>query len=271
METGLLAPIVFLVGLVAGSFSNVCIYRLPRGESVVWPPSHCPHCSHKLKFWDLVPVLSYVLLRGKCRYCRGKISGRYAVVELATALIFLEMLLKVGVSWTLLPLWVIGSGLIITFFIDLEHGVVLDSTVAFIGGAGLLMGLVMQYGTHELESHSLVPRAVVGSVGAAGVFFAVKMIFTWIFRREAMGWGDVTLAAAIGTFVPFGYSFLAFFLVSIAGGFVVGMTLRALKVKGPWAEIPFGPFMAVGALAMLFFGDSLTALAAALYGLPKSG
>lgn len=268
MDKHIFAPIVFLVGLVAGSFNNVCIYRLPLGQSVVWPPSHCPQCGHKLGFWDLIPVLSYVFLRRKCRYCRGTISGRYAAVELATALFFLGALFKMGVSWPLFPLWIVGSGLIIIFFIDLEHGIVLDSTVLAVGGAGILIPVISTYVTHEVEAHGHVIRSLVGAAGGAAVFFAIKMVFTWVFRREAMGWGDVTLAAGIGTFVPFGYPFLAFFLVCIAAGFVVGMTLRALKVKGAWAEIPFGPFMAVAALAMLFFGPTLTALAAGLYGGP---
>lgn len=271
MDKGALAPIVFLVGLVAGSFNNVCIYRLPRGESVVWPPSHCPHCGHKLGFWDLIPVFSYVFLRGKCRYCRGKISGRYAAVELATALFFLGALFKFGATWALFPLWVIGSGLIVVFFIDLEQGIVLDSTVVAVGAAGILIPLINTYVTHEVQGHGHVVRSLVGAAGAAAVFLAIKVIFTWVFRREAMGWGDVTLAGAIGTFVPFGYPFLAFFLVCIAAGFVVGMPLRAFKVKGPWAEIPFGPFMVVAALAMLFFGRELTAFATALYGLPGAG
>ena len=266
-----LAPMAFLVGLVAGSFNNVCIYRLPRGESAVWPPSHCPHCNHKLGFWDLIPVFSYLFLRGKCRYCEGKISGRYAIVELATALFFLGMLFKIGVAWTLLPLWIIGCGLIIVFFIDLEEGIVLDSTVFAIGAAGILMDLVMRYGTHEVEGVGPVPRSVVGAVGAAAVFFTIRVIFGWVFRREALGWGDVTLAAAIGTFVPFGYPFLAFFLLTIVGGCAVAVPLRMLKVKGPWAEIPFGPFMVMAAVAMLLFGDSLTALAESLYAMPGTG
>jgi len=271
MEKELLVPIVFLFGLVAGSFSNVCIYRLPRGESIVWPPSHCPHCDHKLGLSDLIPVLSYVFLRGRCRYCQGKISGRYAVVELSTALIFLGILFTFGASWLLFPLWIISGGLIITFFIDLEQGIVLDPVVLAIAAAGISMNLVRTYATHEEQSLWVIPHSLVGALGAAAVFLFIKVLFTRVFRREAMGWGDVTLAAAIGTFVPFGYPFLAFFLASVVGGFLIGVPLRLLKVKGPWAEIPFGPFMVVGAFAMLFAGKWLTVLVARLYGFPAGG
>lgn len=271
VERDIFAPFVLLFGLVAGSFNNVCIYRLPRGESVVWPPSHCPHCGHRLGFWDLIPVFSYLFLRGRCRYCRSKITARYAIVEAATAAFFVGALLKVGVHWSLVPLFVMGCGLIITFFIDLEHGIVPDATVLAVGGAGIVMDLVMTYGTHEVPAQGLIPRSVVGALGAAGVFLAIKLIFTFVFRREAMGWGDVTLAGAIGTFVSFGYPFVAFLLASVAGGFVVGISLRLTKVKGPWAEIPFGPFMVAAAFAMLFAGKTLTSLAIALYGMPRVG
>jgi leader peptidase (prepilin peptidase)/N-methyltransferase len=198
---------VILLGLVVGSFLNVCICRLPQEKSIVFPPSHCPKCEHKLMVPDLFPVISYLFLRGKCRYCGETISIRYPVVEILTSMLFLAVFLKFGAGFDFFFHAVFISILIAIAFTDLETQTIHD----YFSFSGIAAGLL--YG---LYSGSLV-YSLYGIVIGAGFFFFVRVLGQFIYKREAMGEGDVLLAAMLGAF--FGPKGI---ILSIALSFLIG-------------------------------------------------
>lgn len=246
-----------LLGLAFGSFFNVCIYRIPRGMSIVAPPSHCPNCRKRIRPWDNIPVLSWLLLRGRCRDCRRPISPRYLLVELATAVLFLAVLARFGWSWATPAGWAFVSLLLVAAMIDLDHKI--------IPFAISIPGLVLGIGSALLPPARLVGALVGAGVGAAFVAFAWllwRYLLAGVFRRfgvdrkEGMGWGDLPLAAAIGAFLGWRSLVVALF-AAVLSGVVVGLLLRWLGRSGRGQEIPFGPFLALGGLVGLFFGHQL--------------
>jgi leader peptidase (prepilin peptidase) / N-methyltransferase len=261
------ALVFFVYGAVIGSFLNVCIWRLPREESVVRPPSHCPGCDRRLQAIDLVPLLSQVLLRARCRYCKTKISWRYFWVELLTALAFLALYLRFGPSgqWVeLIAGCLFTAVLIVVFFIDLEHYIIPDHAVY----AGVAIGVVkdlwlIHEGKHELwrtlpftNLMLPIPQSILGlAFGSLGLLLIAKLA-TLAFRKEAMGMGDVFLLAAMGANLSIPCLLLAFF-VAVFVGSAVGVGLMALRLKGRRDEVPFGPMLVVGTYVAMLFGEPL--------------
>ncbi|MGE5553010.1 MAG: prepilin peptidase [Betaproteobacteria bacterium] len=259
------ALFVLLLGLAVGSFLNVLIHRLPRGESVVWPGSRCPACGHPLSPADLVPLLSWAALRGRCRYCAAPLPARYPVVEAATALLYLALYLKFGWRWAFLPYGLLASLLVALTFIDLNHQLLPDALTLPGIGLGLAFGLgatlAQRAGIPSPFAVSLAHlpylfdplsfrAGVVGAAVGGGVILLV--IF---FSREGMGYGDAKLLAMIGAFVGWRGALGSLFLGAVAGS-AVGIWLLATKRKGRKDPIPFGPFLAFGCLFLLF-GDRL--------------
>jgi leader peptidase (prepilin peptidase) / N-methyltransferase len=246
--------IVFIFGLAMGSFFNVCIYRIPRNESLIFPPSHCPNCKKRIKAYDNIPVLSYILLFGKCRFCKKPISIRYPLVELLTGLLFAATVFKFGYSITLLRAIIFISFLIIVGFIDLEHLIApFRLTIP-----GLLVGLITAF---------LLPGFALSSfIGmfAGGLFvFLAWLLWRYLLRyllgikqKEGIGWGDLPLTAMIGAFLGWQYLLVALF-ASIFLGAIIGLVVRAVKKGKPGEPVPFGPFLALGSLISLFFGQSI--------------
>jgi len=264
---------VFLLGLTVGSFLNVCIYRLPRELSIISPPSHCPACGTRLSGMELIPLVSQLALRGRCRHCGAPISFRYFAVELVTALVFLGLFVAHGPSASFLAYATFAACLIAIFFIDLEHMLIPDQLVI----AGLACGLALDVYhigiSHELPRLPLpftswrlpLPASVQGIILGYLVFVAIELFSRVLFRKEGMGGGDMKLAAAIGAVLGPGLAGLSFILAVFSGA-VLGGTLLAVLGRKRIEYMPFGPFMAVWALAISFSPSLASAWARAAWG-----
>ncbi|MBC7346167.1 MAG: prepilin peptidase [Clostridia bacterium] len=235
--------IFFLLGIVVGSFLNVCIHRIPRGESLVFPPSRCPLCGHRLAPADLVPVLSYIWLEGRCRYCGQRISPRYPLVELATGLAFELLYRTCGLGPGLVTRLVLVSALLVVAFIDARHYRIPNEIVVFLA----IAGVALNFWTRELSWWQVPGGAAVGG----GILGALALL-----SRGGMGEGDVKLAAATGLYLGPGRQALAIFLAALFGA-VVGGVLVLLGRKRRRDPIPFAPFLAAGTMVACLWGDLL--------------
>jgi leader peptidase (prepilin peptidase)/N-methyltransferase len=236
------AIIAAIYGAVVGSFLNVCIYRLPRGESLVHPPSHCPTCDARLRPKDLVPVLSYLSLRGKCRYCKTRISPRYAVIEAITALLFLavwwslavrfgETLLTTPGLGLVLAVSIFAAAMLVTFMIDLDTTYVIEPVTWVAMAAGLVAEICIHVMRAEPIQFSLwgmtipyLPAAVPGMILGFVTFLAMNGFGWLIFRKPGMGLGDSYIGAAIGAMLGPGLAVLSFGMAVFLGA-LVGITL----------------------------------------------
>lgn len=267
-------PIWFLIavaavyGLAIGSFLNVVIYRLPRGLSLVRPPSHCPACGTVIRWFDNVPLLSYLTLLGRCRKCRTAISPRYPLIEAATAALVVAVLWRFGPyadgangTWTnaVLLSFVTAAALVLLLVllavIDLEHHLLPDVLTL----PGLILGLAGAAGASMLAVASPGPLSGLGDalIGAAlggAVPYAVILLYRWLRGVEGMGLGDVKLLAMIGAFLGWKGMLLTLGLGSAAGA-VVGIGLIAAKRGGRNTELPFGTFLCAATLVVLFWGE----------------
>lgn len=238
----LLALTLLPFGLVIGSFLNVVIHRVPRKESVVWPASHCPRCGAALRKRDNVPLLSYAVLRGRCRDCRGGISPRYPLVELATGLLFAAAAYRFGPSLELVGALVFICALISLGGTDLEHRLLPNALV--------LPALVAGLAVSAAADPSGWWTYPVAAVGVGGFLLALALVYP-----GGMGMGDVKMGAMLGAFLG-GYAALAVFLGALSGA-LAGGALIAVGRAGRRTRIPFGSFMALGGLAALFFGPGI--------------
>ena len=238
----------FFLGAMIGSFLNVCIYRIPKGESIVFPGSHCPHCQHPIPFYDNIPVLSYLWIKGKCRSCHHPISLQYPIVETVTAISSLLLFLTFGPSWSYLIYFAFTTALIVITVIDLYHQIIPD-VISLPGiGAGLLVSLVHPQITFF--------NSLFGVLLGGGSLFLVATVYQWLFKREGMGGGDVKLLAMIGAFLGWKAVILTILLSSLIGS-VTGVVLMLIKGKDFKYAIPFGPFLSLGAILSLFYGEKI--------------
>ncbi len=245
----LLIILVFVLGLAVGSFLNVCIYRLPAGESVVSPRSHCRACGAILGPLDLIPVVSYLLLRGSCRRCGAPFSARYALVELATGALFAWCLFAVGPQPALLRALVLASFLVVVAVIDYDHQLILDKVVAWLAGAGAVISLALVPSLAAVPS--LLLDMLLGGLLGGGVMLAIAVV-----TRGGMGGGDIKFFAALGLWFGWQLTLLALFLSFVIGG-VGGAVLLLFRLRGRKDFIPFGPFIAAGVFVTLLYGPSL--------------
>jgi leader peptidase (prepilin peptidase)/N-methyltransferase len=248
--------IIFVLGAVVGSFLNVCIYRMPRDESIVRPGSHCPGCNKPINWYDNIPILSYLILRARCRFCKVKISWQYPVVELLTAAVFLMIYYYFGLTWKLPVYLVFACGLIVSSFIDIWHRIIPDE----ISIGGLILGLICSYilpSMHGTLVHwrSLLLSAA-GAVIAGGVIFLMGLAGDFIFKKESLGGGDVKLLAAIGAFLGWERALMTFFIAPLFGA-VVGIIV---KLRTRESLIPYGPFLSLAALISLFWYKEIISL-----------
>lgn len=244
---------IFCLGATVGSFLNVCIYRMPRKESIIRPGSHCPHCKHKIAWYDNIPFLSYIALKGHCRYCGGRISFRYFVVELLTASLILFLSYHFGLSLLFWIYAVLCSSLIVVSFIDIDIQEIPDE----ISLSGILVGLVLSVIFPQLQgeaSHRLALfNSFLGVLAGGGAIYITGLIGNAIFRKESMGGGDVKLMAMIGAFIGWKLVLVAFLIAPFFGA-VVGIVL---KIKEGKSLIPYGPFLSLASLISIIWGEKI--------------
>ncbi|MBI2850726.1 MAG: prepilin peptidase [Chloroflexi bacterium] len=249
----LLILLFALLGLFVGSFLNVCIDRLPRGQSIISPPSHCPVCNRKLGVLDLIPVLSYLWLRGRCRSCRAPIPFRLPLVEGVTAFLFALLYSKLGLGLELAAFFVYVSFLVVIFVIDLEHQLVLDK----ISYPGMIVAFILSFFRPGIRTFSVFwPGLGIESALLGGALGLVVLALIVIVSRGGMGWGDVKMAALVGLMTGFPLVIVALLLSWIGGGLVAAVLLT-LRLKGRKDLLPFGTFLAVSALVTLLWGQSI--------------
>ena len=238
-----------LFGLALGSFLNVVIYRLPLKQSIVYPPSTCPHCKERIRVYDNLPLISYLLLLGRCRQCRHPISPQYPLVEAVTGIFSLALFLKLGASLEYVFFLLFGAALVAIAFIDLHHKIIPDALS--------LPGIVAGFAFSLIPSSPLSwMDSLIGIIGGGGFLLLVGIAFEKITGREGMGMGDVKMLAMIGAWMGW-RSLLFIILLSSLAGSLIGGAMLVLSRQGARARIPFGPFLALGTLFYLFFGNEL--------------
>jgi leader peptidase (prepilin peptidase)/N-methyltransferase len=247
---------VFVFGAIVGSFLNVCIHRMPREESIVNPPSHCPHCGARIQWRHNIPLITWLALRGKARCCGASITPRYFLVELITAALFLALWVKFGLAWVTPLYWLLVAGLIAATFIDFEHYIIPNEiTVGGIVVGLFLSGLVPALQGADSAGAALL-RSLAGMLTGGLALLAIAMAGERIFKKEAMGLGDVKFLAGIGAFLGWKAALFIIFSSSMIGG-VVGVTLVVGSKKGWGSRLPYGPYIAVAAVLWLFVGHEL--------------
>jgi leader peptidase (prepilin peptidase)/N-methyltransferase len=253
----MLFALFFLLGAVIGSFINVIADRLPEGKSITSPPSHCTGCQRELSTKDLIPIFSYLWLKGHCRYCGTTIPRRLFWVELGTAILFAFLYWHYGFSWELPLVALYCSLFIILSLIDLKHHIlpnkiVYPAVIFTIVIAAL--GSIFGFEPSAIAGHGfrlwIVDAAIGGSIGF------VLLLLPALLYRGGMGWGDIKLAALIGLITGFPLIFIAIILAIISGGLIAAILLL-LKIKGRKDAIPFGPFLCLATMATLFWGSNL--------------
>jgi leader peptidase (prepilin peptidase)/N-methyltransferase len=240
--------LLIVFSLSMGSFFNVVIHRLPRGESAISPGSHCPKCSHRIRFFENIPLLSFLVQNGKCRHCGESISWRYPVVEGLTALTVMSLFAVFGWSAELLVYGVLMLFLIPISFIDLETGFIPDKLTF----PASLLGIIFLFGFQIVNWKN----ALIGAV-SGGLFLLILMVLgKAVFKKDAMGMGDVKLLVMIGIYVGFPAVLFSLFLGSLAAFFIIllGLLLKKQSLK---STIPFGPFIAIGCLSYILVGKLL--------------
>jgi leader peptidase (prepilin peptidase)/N-methyltransferase len=239
---------IFWFGAIWGSFSNVVIYRMPKGESVVTPRSRCPSCSNPIQWYDNIPIISWLILRGKCRKCSAKISARYPLVEFLTGLIFALIFLKYGHQWVTLEYLVFAWGLITVSFIDLDLMILPDKFT--------LPGIVLGLAGAALNPEREFWPALAGMLMGGGFLWLIAYLYLLLRKEEGMGGGDIKLLAWIGAVL--GWTSIPFVVLgsSIIGS-VVGLVLAARSEAGLKSVIPFGPYLALAAIVYLLGGAAI--------------
>ncbi len=262
----------FSFGACVASFLNVCIWRLPRGESVVRPASHCPNCNAPIRWYQNIPIVSWLCLRGRCANCRKPISARYVIVETLGGLLCLVAYLHwalpfmlrrapaLGMVAALDPCtvaveWLVVTGLILGSFIDLDHFYLPDRVTI----GGMVLGVPLSFLVPELQCQTdrvaALCWSLCGLAGGFGFLWAVGAVFSRLFHKEALGFGDVKLIGAVGAF--FGpWAALFTIVASSVVGSAVGllMVMRGRAKLGGFTAVPYGPFLALGALAWMYWG-----------------
>ena len=263
--------IVFIFGSLVGSFLNVCVHRLPQGESVVKPSSHCPDCKKSIPWYDNIPLLSYIALRGRCRFCRQKISLRYLLIELITAAVFLLFFVRHGLGLNFFFYTIFVSGLIVATFVDIQHRIIPDEIS--LGGiaVGFLLSILKNV-IHPIKINLEVPLVSIflnpppildsflGILVGGGILYLTGKGFDLVYFKllkkppidgetESMGGGDIKLLAMIGAFLGWKAAILTFFMAPFFGA-IVGIINLAIKKEH---TIPYGPFLALAAFMVIFW------------------
>lgn len=244
---------VFIFGSLVGSFLNVCIYRLPKNKSIVFPSSYCPRCNKSIYWFDNIPIISFIFLKGRCRFCKEPISPRYITVEFLTALLFLGFFIIFGPGVKFVIYSIFGAVSIVASFIDLEYQIIPDE----ISIGGLFLGIILSaafpviHGAHSIKN-SLI-SSLVGAFVGGGSIFLTGIIGKFIFKKDAMGGGDVKFMAMFGAILGWQKVLLTFFIAPFFGS-VIGIIVL---IKNKEHLIPYGPFLSLAALVSLVYGDKI--------------
>jgi leader peptidase (prepilin peptidase) / N-methyltransferase len=234
---------VFVFGLIVGSFCNVVIYRLPLGNSIVTPGSRCRSCDNSIRPWDNIPIVSYFILNGRCRSCREPISVRYPIVEFTSGILYLTLYLKFGLSILFVIYALMASTLVVVALIDLDHKIIPN----IITLPGILAGLSL-----SLQLLPITPlTSLLGVLIGGALFYLIALI-----SKGGMGGGDIKLIAMIGAFLGWHGTLFTIFSSALLGA-VVGIMLMVLGKKGRKDKVPFGPFLSFGAILFMLSGDDL--------------
>lgn len=246
--------IIFIFGSIVGSFLNVCIYRIPRDISIILPSSRCPSCNISIRFYDNIPIIGYILLGGRCRYCRSRISIRYPLVEALNAVIYVLVAWRFGLGWQTPLLFAFCSAMIVITFIDLDFQIIPDSITLPGIVAGLIAGSLILPDPFDRISPLGFIGSVIGLLSGGILFYAIAVL-----SRGGMGGGDIKMMAMVGAFLGWKSALLTTFAGSLLGS-LVGIFLMIFKGKGRKTKIPFGPFLAAGAVISLFCGQEIASL-----------
>ena len=269
----MLNVISVLFGAMIGSFLNVCICRVPEGKSIVTPGSHCPRCGKAIRWYDNLPVISFLLLRGRCRHCHGSISVQYPLVEGVTALLSLLLFMRFGPSLQYVIYFAFAAALVVVTVIDLYHQII-PNVISLPGIAagllaswflpnpalldGLLRGLLFQAGRIgvNLSNHAAFVDSLLGILLGGGSLLLVIHLYYWLRKGEGMGGGDVKLLAMVGAFLGWKAVIVTIIFSSFIGS-IVGVTVIVWKGRDLKYAIPYGPFLSLGAMMALFYGEGL--------------
>ncbi len=250
MDDSFLIVAIFTFGAMVGSFLNVCIARIPEGRSIVHPRSQCPGCQSPIAWYDNIPIVSYLVLGGRCRACRTRISPVYPAVELLTGALAVALWMRLGLSAAFAGYFIFAAALVTITFIDLDHRIIPD----VISLPGIAAGIAISF-----VSPLVTPvDALLGVVVGGGSLLAVASAYQWIRGEEGMGGGDIKLLAMIGAFLGWQSVFVTLMVASVIGS-IIGISLMVYQRADAKLAIPFGPFLACGALVYLFFGERILA------------
>lgn len=239
---------LFVFGTIIGSFLNVCIVRMPHNTSIVFPASHCPGCGAGIRFYDNIPLVSYILLAGRCRACKTPISLRYFIVELLMGVLTAVLFFHFGFSLVFIVCFIFTAALVVITFIDLQHQIIPDR----ISLPGIPLGFLCSF---VLPWNSWLD-SLLGILVGGGVLYAFALGYYLLTKKEGMGGGDIKMLAMIGAFLGWQGALATLMLAAVAGS-LIGIILMVLKGKNFKYAVPFGPFLAVGAFCALLYGDSL--------------
>ena len=238
----------FILGLILGSFFNVCIWRIPRDQSIVKPPSHCPACNRDIKWYDNIPLVSYIILRGKCRACGERISIRYPAIELASGILIAYTYWHFGFSPFLPFALIYISFMIIMFVIDLEHFILPDRFTLTL----IPIGFISSFFREDFSWKD----SLLGMLAGGGLI-ALFSIFYYLYKRKVgMGGGDIKLMAAVGAYLGAKLALLSIVIGSV-GGVLVMLPIMAIRKKKMDTMLPFGPFLTIAAVICLFWGEEI--------------
>lgn len=259
---------VFIFGSIFGSFLNVCIHRMPLGKSVVWPHSHCPKCEKKIPGYDNIPFISFMILGGKCRFCKEKISLRYPLVELLTAVSFVLLYNRYGLTYDFFFYALLVANLIIATFVDIKHRIIPDE----VSVGGLILGFILStIKGISLKPLSFAPQPMINSLLGiligGGIIYATGFLFDIVYFKilkhppiqgetESMGGGDVKLLAMIGAFLGWQKALVTFLVAPFFGAAVGIINLFTRRDH----TIPYGPFLSIAAIIAIIWSDKIIAL-----------
>jgi leader peptidase (prepilin peptidase)/N-methyltransferase len=243
----LTAAALFIVGSILGSFLTVVIYRVPRGESIVRPPSACPACGTRLRAWDNIPILGYIMLIGRCRYCGARISARYLAIELLAASLPVLLYLQLGIGREFFLYWPLTCVLLVLAFVDLDLRIIPDKVTL----PGIVVGLVAA----PLLGVVGFWDSALGVLAGGGALYVIGVLGELILKKESMGGGDVKLAAMLGAFLGWQLVLVGLFVAFFAGA-VAGVAVLVRKTSEWDSALPFGPFIALGAVVALLWGET---------------